>query len=209
MKIASIVATAIVFLSLPSVLDAAEQTQTITLVPGWNAVWLEVQPEDASGRPASPETVFAAHAEVDIVSRLLPAKSPVEFVSDPTASSLGADIWLRWRRSTVIGQNTLGGMRGNSAYLIQNSSAAPINVSITGEVAFHTYDWVPDSYNFVGVPVGADGGQAPTFGEFFGASSAHPVSRIFKLSAGQWVSVRENDRIVQGAAYWVYCRGGS
>ena len=209
MNIRSVPVIATVFIALAGSVSAAEQTQTIQLDPGWNAVWLHVEAQEADGRPSSPDVVFAAHPDVDIVTRLLPAKRAVEFIADPTATSLGADIWLRWRRQSMVGQNTLGGMRGNSAYLIHNSSQLPLSIDILGKVAFHSYTWVPDSYNLFGVPLGATAAPAPTFGEFFGASSSHPVTQIFKLSAGQWVAVTESERMVQGAAYWVYCRGGS
>src|SRR5688572_26066388 len=41
---------------------AASHTQSITLQPGWNAVWLEVEPVytsgDELGQPRSPQDVF-------------------------------------------------------------------------------------------------------------------------------------------------------
>ena len=209
MKTHVLAATSLGLGILLGTLSAGEQTQSIDLEPGWNAVWLEVEPRNAAGLPNFASTNFSDHPEVDVVSRLLPAKSPVEFIQDPSAPSLGSDFWLTWRRSTKIGRNTLGRMRGNTAYLIHNSSDAPLTVDLTGEVSFHSYDWVPDSYNFVGVPVGATAAAAPTFDEFFEPSSAHPVNRIFKLAAGQWISVKRGDRIERNAAYWVYCRGGS
>ena len=207
MKLRSLPTFAVLVLAA-GCLEAATRTQTVSLDQGWNAVWIEVEPRDADGRLLAPEVVFSAYPEVDIVSRLIPARSPREFVQDPSAGSLGADHWLKWRRHTVIGQNTLGGIRGNTAYLIHNGSNSPqpLEVAITGEVSFPTYSWVPDSYNFFGVPVGA---SVPTFSEFFGASQAHPIGRIFKLSAGQWVGVQGHERMRRDAAYWVYCDGGS
>ncbi len=187
---------------------AAAQRQEVTVLPGWNAVWLEVEPQDADGTPLPPETVFASNPEIDIVSRLLPARGQAEFVQDPSADSLGSDIWLTWRRSTVLGQNTLGGLRGNRGYLIHSTGVEPTVVAFTGEVAFHTYQWVPDAYNLFGVPVPSDA-TAPTFDEFFGPTTAHPVNRIFQLVDGQWIPVNGGERIRRHAAYWVYARGGS
>ena len=58
---------------LPQSIFAQSATQSITLVPGWNAVWLEVTPTVASGNneglPQSPDKVFENHHQ-------LIAKSP-------------------------------------------------------------------------------------------------------------------------------------
>ncbi len=196
----------VLWAALPVDLYAAAQTQSITLVPGWNAVWLEVEPQDANGKAQSPETVFAAQPAVDVVARYLPANNRMQFIQDPTTEALGADFWLKWRRNTVIGGNTLGGIVGNAPYLIHNNTEQAVPLNLTGEVAFHRYRWTPDSYNFFGVPVG---NTAPTFTEFFGASAAHPLTQIFKLSAGKWVAVQPGERMQKGAAYWVFAKGGS
>ena len=182
------------------------QQQTLNLTPGWNAIWLEVEPRAADGTPAGPEVVFAAVPQVRTVARFLAARGHFQFITDPTAESLGDDFWLKWRRDTVVGGNTLGGIAGNAAYLIFNAADTPVSFVITGEARYHRYEWTPDSYHFVGVPVGD---TAPTFSEFFTASGAHPLNQIYKLVAGKWVAVQANERFQKNAAYWVYARGGS
>ncbi len=186
---------------------AATREQTLDLAPGWNAVWLEVEPRDARGLPEKPDVVFANAPAVRAVARFLPANHRMEFVQDPSAEALASEFWLKWRRNTVVGGNTLGSMPGNTAYLVENASDAPLTVTVSGDVAFHRYEWVPDSYNLFGVPV--EGSNGPTFAEYFGPATAHPVGQILKLSAGKWTAVASGERFRRGAAYWVYARGGS
>lgn len=194
------------FLALNFHAAAAERTQSITLAPGWNAVWLEVEPRDANGLAQRPEVVFAGTPEVVTVARFLPARGKFEFISDPAVENLGADFWLKWRRNTLVGGNTLAGIEGNAAYLIENAAVTPVTVTLTGEVAFHRYEWVPDSYNLFGVPVGA---TPPTFRGFFGVAGEHPLNRIYQLVAGKWTPVGADARLRANAAYWVFSDGGS
>jgi hypothetical protein len=185
---------------------APQQTQNLELAPGWNAVWLSVEPQKIDGTPAAPETVFAGHPEITTVSRFLPARAPVQYIEDPDLDQLGGDFWLTWRRDTLVGANTLGSLSGNTAYLIENSGTQVLNVPVTGEVRFHRYEWVPEAYNFFGVPTGA---TPPTFGDFFGPSPAHALDQVFRLENGTWTPVNANERMRQNEAYWVFCREGS
>src|SRR5687768_5512692 len=65
-------------------------TQTITLQPGWNAVWLEVQPADNST-----DSVFA---NLPIASAWTRAErlSSVEFIQDPSEATFNGAGWLGW-----------------------------------------------------------------------------------------------------------------
>ena len=194
-------------LSLLPQAGAATRDQTLELAPGWNAVWLEVGPRDASGLPARPETVFANAPTVRSVARFLPANHRMEFVQDPSSESLGSEFWLKWRRNSEIGANTLGAMPGNTAYLVENAADSPVSVTIAGDVAYHRYEWVPDSYNLFGVPI--EGSNGPTFSEFFSPSTSHSPTQILRLTAGKWVAVSAGERLRRGAAYWVFAKGGS
>ena len=70
---------------LPQSIFAQSATQSITLVPGWNAVWLEVPPTVASGNneglPQSPEEVFRDHPIIKVLSPK-PLAGTAEFFAD-------------------------------------------------------------------------------------------------------------------------------
>ena len=73
---------------------------------------------------------------------------------DPHVAARHEPVLQHERGNTAIGENTLGGIRGNTAYLIHSSAATNINLTLTGVVSHHTYSWVPDSYNLFGNPIG-------------------------------------------------------
>ncbi|MDF3130172.1 hypothetical protein P0Y35_13275 [Kiritimatiellaeota bacterium B1221] len=182
------------------------QVQELELAPGWNAVWLAVAPQTAEGKAADPMTVFGSEPDLTTVSRFLPARAPVQFIDDPSGAAPGGDFWLTWRRNTTVGENTLGSITGNAAYLIENSGDQPVTIQVTGEVAFHRFTWVPDAFNFIGVPTGS---TPPTFADFFGPSPAHDLGQVFRLELGSWVAVNPNERMRENEAYWVFCSEGS
>lgn len=182
-------------------------TQSVELQAGWNAVWLEVEPRDADGRPLAPDAVFTNPAVTTIAS-YFPGTAADEFVMDTAEASLNKDGWAAWYRSDPARQGTLSAIVGNRAYLIRAASAVTVN--LTGEASLHLYSWVPDAYNLVGF--GLISGSEPTFAEFFGPAGAkHPVNLIMQLNPvdGSWSPVSPTEKLKRNAAYWVYAAGNS
>lgn len=193
---------------LPSSLCAQTATQTITLMPGWNSVWLEVEPKDEEANAKSPEDVFTDPA-IELVTTPKPLAGLADFfASDPgTISTFNQDEWLRWKRTAPPTPNNLPTISRNRPYLIQVTGAAPVTVTLTGEASFFRPTWTPDRYNLVGF--GLEG--SPTFDAFFGPSGGkHLVSKIFRLNTnGIWGNVLGTDTMVSGQAYWVFSSGPS
>ncbi len=183
--------------------QAAEQTQTLTLAAGWNAVWLETSPLDSDGEAATIEDVFSDTA-ITFVGRPITPVGTAEFISDPSIT-YNQDGWALWNRDSVSG-NSLTRIRGNQAYLIFNSGLTAISQDVTGTVDFHEPSWVPGNYNLVGF--GLTG--SPTFSEFFGSAGdddgIHPISKLFTLDAitGHWQSVVAGGTMESGKAYWIF-----
>ena len=75
--------------ALATMAGASQETsQTFQLQPGWNAVFLEVQPADNDT-----ETVFAA-LPIESVWTWSPNSSPVQFIADPSEPRLRETGWL-------------------------------------------------------------------------------------------------------------------
>lgn len=183
--------------------------QTITLSPGWNAVWLEVEPLDANGQKKAPEAVFDDPA-IQTVASPKPLSGLSEFfASDPdSVTSFNEDAWQQWKRNDPAGVSNLSLISGNRPYLVQVAEGAPVVLSLTGKVSFFRPVWTPDRYNLVGF--GLQG--TPSFDAFFGPSGTkHPVNKIFTLNAttGNWEHVTGSATMVSGKAYWVFCSGQS
>jgi hypothetical protein len=182
-------------------------TQTITLNPGWNAVYLEVQP---------------ANPDCDVVFAGVPVESAwfwnrrfssVQFIQDPNQLVPGEPDWLTYLPPDHPARATrnLYAIQGAKAYLIKLKAGAAQTVwTIKGTPLVRPPDWLSDSFNFVGFPISPLG--APTFQGFFSGSPAHAGQAIYQLSAtGQWtlVSTPAGTTMQAGRAYWIYCKGAS
>jgi hypothetical protein len=192
-----------------STLHAQTATQTINLVNGWNAIWLEVEPQDANGQALSPTIAFntATNTAITVIASPKPQSGLAEIFGDTPGAATGTfnqDGWERWQLPD-IGNNNLGMTTGNRGYLIKTT--APVTLSIMGNVSFDRPQWTPDRYNLVGF--GID--QSITFDNFFTPSAdAHPLGKIYTLGAGgSWSVVSSSANIADGKAYWIFSDGPS
>lgn len=182
-------------------------TQTIQLHGGWNAIFVEVQPE-----PASCESVFAG-LPIESAWAFNRQHQAVQFIQDPANLAPGNPDWLTWlpANSPAAATANLFAIEARRAYLIKlPNNAAPMNLNIKGRPVLKPIEWLQGSLNLVGFAVAASGG--PSFQNFFANSPAHVGQPIFRLNAqGQWIKVTApaSTFIVSGEAYWVGCGAAS
>lgn len=181
-----------------------QRTQTIDLVKGWNAVYLEVQPADSE-----PEKVFAG-IPVDSAATYFASKSSgEEFITDPLINLAKSKAWGIWYSSEKPEAflTSLGGVNAQQAYLIHAKSA--FRWSIKGQVVPSAIKWRADAYNLVGFGVRSAG--TPTFAEFFNGSVAHKNQPIYRLVDGAWKKVTQPaaESMRSGEAFWIYCNKSS
>lgn len=179
------------------------RTQTIQLVPGWNAVYVELDPLETF-----PADLFEG-VPVDVVAGFSSAAKPAQFVVDPSADLLktyGWNVWYSPRRADHFLSN-LSAIQGGKPYLIHATTNATL--VIQGSIAPDLFDWTPDAFNFVGFSVADPGG--PTFAEFFSGSTAHHTNKIYRMVSGTWRLVTDpaNAVMKSGEAFWIYCQGSS
>ena len=182
--------------------DAVRQ-QTVQLRAGWNAVFLEVHPEEPD-----PAKVFAG-LPVDIAATFSGPLSSAQFMTDPGANLFrltGWSVWYAGSRPDAF-LKTLYAINGQQGYLIHAKQGFVWNVS--GTVAPPAIRWQPDAFNFVGFSVDAVAG--PTFGRFFAGSAAHNHNRIYRLDNGAWRQVNSPSAEVMrsGEAFWIFSVGAS
>ena len=156
------------------VVPAQEVTQTFTLQPGWNAVWLEVQPADNA-----PAAVFAGLPVASVWTRLERVSSAdfIQNVSEETFNRAGWQRWLPPGPQPAF-LNNLFAIHAQRAYLLRSTNTAPVVWTVTGRPALRRPAWVPDAWNLRGFPV--DPAGPPTFLGFFRSSPAH-----FRAATGQ------------------------
>ena len=136
-------------------------TQTLVLRPGWNAVYLEVQPE-----PAECDQVFAG-LPIESVWAWNRRFSTVQFIQDVNELVPGQPDWLVHLPAGDPGRpaRNLFAIQGGRPYLIKlRSDASPVNWTVKGQPVLRPIDWLADSLNLVGFPLAP--GAAPSFQSF-------------------------------------------
>ena len=201
----AIISLGVIFLLLSGIDTSRAETitQTITLHPGWNAVFLEVAPGSTD-----PAVVFAGVADLQSVWRWNPDTSTVEFVQDPDSLVPGEPQWMVYYPGNPLLTN-LHAIEGETAYLVNLGGASDVVWTITGQPTLAHIDWKSNAFNFVGFHLAP--GEEPLFDNFFSSSPAHDGQEIYILNAGSWEQVTDpaTTSMLQGEAFWVYCHGSS
>lgn len=198
------------FLSAGEAAGQPRWTQTFDLTPGWNAIYLHVQPFDTD-----PRVVFA---ELPLRSAWTRGVEPgsVEFIGDPSDALLSRRGWVAYvpadqeeALATTLADNELVSVEGNRAYLLR-LDGGPATLTITGRPLVPLLDWQPNAFSLLGFPIDPD--DAPTFASYFSASPAHAGQPIYRLlSTGIWqrVTAPTAAEMRYGEAYWVFSASGS
>lgn len=193
----------VVLLALPQMARAQWVQQTIQLKPGWNAVFLEVDPE-----PKECNALLAS-LPVESVWDFNPSVDSPQFVQDPATLIPGSPNWLTWFPpiSPIASQGNLFILRDGRPYLIKlANNAAPTTWTVTGKPSLRKTTWRPGGVNLVGFRVGT---QGPTFQSLFAGESGLAGQPVYRLnSTGAWEAVANlsTTRPLAGEAYWVRCQ---
>ncbi len=180
--------------------------QTIVLRPGWNAVFLELQPE-----PRECDALFAG-IPVESVWGWNRRFTPIQFIQDPSELLPGQPDWLTYVPTSHVARATMNlfTLQGNRAYLIKlPDNASQVSWTFSGRPVVRRMEWLTDSFNFTGFAV--DSVNPPTVQNFFASSPAHTGQRVYRLTNGVWnlVVSPATTRLARGEAYWIFTRGQS
>lgn len=184
--------------------------QSFELHPGWNAVFLEVVPQDTD-----PAVALAGIPYESVWTREEPLSSS-DFIQDQDEAAWNDPAWLVHFPTDTPGARvaSLFAIRAPRPYLIQIRGNVPVKWTVRGIPSPRYPDWSAAAYNLRGFPI--DPSQPPTFEEFFRGRPAHhdPVSGnlepIYRMnSAGAWVPVNPGAPIAPGEAYWAYANADS
>ena len=148
--------------------------QEIVLRPGWNAVFLYVQPE-----PSDCDTLFAsAPFTVESVRAYNSAFSSVQYIQDMNSLIPSDPPWIAWVPSNATERfaNTLFRLDCGKAYFIKLPDGASTTTwNVVGKPVRMDIDWRADACNLVGFQL--DETNPPSFAQvFFGfARSRRPA----------------------------------
>lgn len=185
--------------------------QSVPLRPGWNAVYLTVQPTNNAIAAVLEGTLWTS------VWYWKDRANPVEFIQDLSEAQWNEPDWLVHFRTNRVEsfQNNLARLFSQQAYLIHiDESADPTVLEIWGEPSLPQQAWRPDSFNLTGLPI--ETGVTPTAKDYFEFSPAHydsttgSIKPVYSLAPdGHWALLSNTSTLQAGEAYWFYVRGGS
>lgn len=177
-------------------------TEAIDLQAGWNAVWLNLDPE-----PNTLDEILAGQSpplDYQAIWTLV-EKGGVSAITDQDASGR----WLFYDRDAPSHLSTLRFLHGHRAYLIHMRSAGRLNLA--GRPVIRSHQFSSRTANLFGALTDPTFG-ALTFEEFFSHPKATgkvraggvPVKHdIFTMSADALVRKNLTDTILPNTAYWV------
>ncbi len=186
--------------------------QVIQLQPGWNSIYLHVRVEQNEIEDVfSPANCGVPSVPLLSVWTFDERWGTVGSIPDPVQGLFTTTGWFGFfpedRPESVL--NNLFAVAPNRPYLVKIGGTQPITCTIPGRPELRYLDWVPNSFNLVGLRV--DPANPPTFESYFSPSKAHAGQPIFRLDpSGTWQPVLpfvETAR--EGEAYWIYSAGPS
>lgn len=187
-----------------------EATQQIDLRPGWNAIFIEVEPENHH-----PSDVFANLPIESVWTRVEPLTS-AQFIQDQNEVSWNDPGWSVYLPEGLPESflTTLHAIYANHSYLVKLTGEEPRTLTISGKPSARQLRWKPDAFNLRGFPV--DPAVSPSFRDWFQSSAAHynPTSgqleEMYRMNAsGEWRRISGSETLRSGEAYWVFSRGES
>ncbi len=182
-------------------------TQSFNLHPGWNAIFLEVEPEQKDME------VLLQGLPLAGIWAWVPRGIAMQYVQDPSEKLLGAKGWHAYfpkSRGEVNLLSNLFSLQANRAYLIEIQGSNNITWNVTGRPSLKRQAWEPNSFNLTGFSV--NGSISPSFADFFSSSAAHSGQAIYRLSnTGIWEIVQNpaSAQMRSGEAFWIYTEGAS
>lgn len=194
---------ALAFLLFSSVAHGQWAEQVVQLRPGWNAVYLSVEPAD---KRVESHFGSAAIRSIHTQEPALVAENPC----DPTVVgcvSNSEPAWLTWRppSHTASFANQLTSLRAGRVYLINASQDA--QVSILGNPLPGSVQW-RTGWNLAGGFVSQT--DQPTFAEYFRNSPAHAGTTVFGLDTlATWHPIDMNGSMMPGVGYWIRASQGT
>lgn len=159
-----LLAVLLVFFAMVPGLRAQWVTETYTLKPGWNAVWLPLNVSHTTMQQLLPASVTRVHMWTNSKAGML---TPNPF-ADPVPVSLQ---WEKWSKDPTE-KTTFSEMLPNVAYLIELGGTENVTWNVTGKPEPPDYSWSSDGTNLIGFPLRTDGPIA-----------SRRVNRVFELDS--------------------------
>lgn len=191
--------------ALASQARAEWATQVLSLRPGWNAVFLEVQPGD--------NTCDAVFDGVPIKSvwkwnRTLQLQ---QFVKNPNKLIPKDPDWLIYFPKTEARAflNDLHALYAGEPYLIELGGTENVDLTLYGRTGAPSLKWLPDSFNLAGFFL--DPAANVTIKSFLAYDAALAGQKVYRVTPEGTTEAVDpaTAKMKRGEALWIYSKGTS
>ena len=179
-------------------------SRSYVLDPGWNAIYLPIQPV-----PAACSNVFSG-LPVESVAWWCRQDTGAEYSSDPADPFPRSAHWLKWVPAQPE-SSTFNGLLAGEAYLVNLKTNVSMEFSLSGRAEVVQANWIHDEYNLVGVPIHES--TPVTFVDYFSfsddigvfAEDGGDIQEVLSDGTVQPIFRPQLENMVSGEAYWVLC----
>jgi len=175
-------------------------TESITIKPGWTAVYLNV---DASGYGENIDQLVGNDPSNPIAEIWLwrAAITPEQYVTTPLAPISAGSHWITWIRNASSTPNALELLIPNSAYLIHSTATTNYTWKIKGQPVPPSYLWDITGLNLIGFSTPSV--NPPSFQNFLApATPLANILELYNLNPGPVFS-QYLTKVTRGQAFWV------
>lgn len=184
-------------------------TQSFTVKPGWNAVYLHV---DAS-HVMLDDLITGAGNPITEVWLWQPPSRTLQFVASPQAPVAANSQWAVWDRDPQI-TDSLVKLIGNSACLVYNSGSSDFVWNVQGRPVPPRHEWTSTGLNLLGFSTPP--GDAPDFDAFLlPCPEFQRTAEIYRYPGGELSEIEprnprqvfppvfRNTPVNRGEAFWI------
>ena len=182
------------------------KTERFDLVPGWNAIYLHVDPS------FSKKTLDSLLEDTPVTKVWFwrPVISDAQFVRSIRETIAFESNWSSWSNNNQEGQGGLEYFIGNAAYLVYLDSTEDYTLALTGKVVPPSYSWTTTGENFIGFSTRS--GIEPNFFTFFGLSDSLDSlgSDVYHYPGGEFGAPNPRlldapviTKVRRGEAFWI------
>jgi len=177
------------------------KTETLTLHPGWNAVYLQVD-----AQYDTLENLVGAGSPISEIWLWQPNLTAGRILGQPVTLASGSD-WLPWAKAT--GPVNAFPLAANSTYLVRNDSSQDYTWNLKGTPVPPSTRWSSSGLNFRGFATRKD--APPLFTNFLAPTKEANEFEIYQYPGGE--NAQESpltvpvspgtENLNRGQAYWI------
>ncbi len=177
------------------------KTETLTLHPGWNAVYLQVDAQHDTL-----ENLVGAGSPISEIWLWQPNLTAGRILGQPVTLASGSD-WLPWAKAT--GPVNAFPLAANSTYLVRNDSSQDYTWNLKGTPVPPSTRWSSSGLNFRGFATRND--APPLFANFLAPTKEANEFEIYQYPGGE--NAQESpltvpvspgtENLNRGQAYWI------